>query len=1219
MPGGIDDLQSIFEIKVVATNISQALADINRAVASMPKGVTAQLGMTGTGQINQQLVGIEGISAARRRAVAATKDLSLAERNLAQASLYDAKAKATNALATQRLTRAYGLGQRDLAAFDSRIRQIGRNVQRAEAQFKQGAAGILALRQGAIDSATGVGKFRQEYEKAFGEKQQMRLRDTQHAWNTMRRTALDLGFVMQNLQITSGIALGAVAAGVTQITKNLVNATARMEDYRAQINTLAKGPMIGSAWMKQLQQFAVKSPLTFEETIRGAELLVGYGERFGRVIAQDTGLLAVMTKAAVFANVPLEQVVKSLEALKTGKNIRWARLTPLQITPQFVESLGIQLNKRGQLEGDPVQNFETIMRGLQQKLAQYHPEELLRTRLTNMEDVMFIFWASLGEKLKPATSRFLGELQDTLFKVIQTIDDPAVSQALGNAAENIIGPLGDKLIGFIESVSAAISRDPDLIPRWLNSIASSIKNLTAVFAGATAASGIAMVLRTVATTAAAGAELGGGPGAIAGVAIGTVIAILGTLGITAVSTRRKLDELLPPIQALGPAAQANIPQIQGVGIAFDDMGTGVKRTYGDIASAAEEAQQRQIDAARQAAAETFRVGNDSARGQVTGWQRAGENIAVAWRTWIGDASDLLSRAAPAWDTFARSFSAAWQGELRIISGIFETLGNAIAWATGLALNFENEIRKLLGMKPTAYNYAGSGAAPAHSRQDYLNRLGGISGGGGVGPLPSHTNDYVNRLSWEPGGANYNRYVKEPGGGGAKGPSPEDIRKGVTSAGVSILGDIPYQTAVALTGMTDKTCAATLEQYYRSLGLNPPALRTTDDVEKWLKSIGAKKVKAADLGPLDVGFAKKTGPLGMPAHVAAVLSNEGGIITVKDNQSNARKLGAGYFRYGYRIPTDVLQAGLSQFAGLPSMPPQFAALDTVTKALRDAGKDLPTLAERLDKLGQAVDRARQEFDQIAGSVLDLMGAQSAISQARYGLEAARARALGLDKTADIYDATGILQSLSDQRNAIAKFQGIYGADLSKSVTPGDFEGLARQLGIQGQLRQMQLGFAQTLGSGYDFAAGLRDKEGAGDLYKALLAQLDALKPYAEGQLGDAQLTAAQSLFSAGTNLSIAATRLSGAAQALATLAGIKLGADNLAPTLTGWQGLAGAGMTPTGAAYVNTLASQDFTYSPVADAISGGIIGTSRRLGLDPWGGSYVLKPGQACGAPGLPP
>jgi hypothetical protein len=1044
----------------------------------------------------------------------------------------------------------------------------------------------------------------------------------------MRRTALDMGFVMQNLAFTSGIALGAVAMGVTQITKNLVNATARMEDYRAQVNTLAKGPQLGGQWMKQIQQFAVKSPLTFEETIRGAELLIGYGEDFGRVIQQNTGLLAVMTKAAVFANVPLEQVVKSLEALKTGRNIRWARLTPLQITPQWVESLGINVNKKGQLEGDPTANFEKIMAGLEQKLGAYHPEELLRTRLTNMEDVMFIFWSSLGDKLKPATSRFLGELQDTLFKIVKTVEDPAVSAALGNAAESIIGPLGDKLIGFIENVGNAIKQDPELIPRWLNSIASGLKNLVAVFAGASAASGIAMALRTIATVGGAGAALGGGPGLVAGLSIGTVVAILGTLGIVAAGTRKKLDDLLPPIENIGPVSKQAIQQAIDK---LDEFDTGLDK----FGRSAEDANS---NVNRSFVAVTESIGG-SAEASNKAWDKAWDDFAYDVET--NKNSSI-------------GFGEAWRMQLQ---GILTLLAD-------VTKGFRDMARE-------AYNASvQKGKALGAERQEGEHDLPGTTGFGGPTGMDwymeqrraahgQYLKDYTSPQAIE------QRAQKAWTDTAAADKAAADAKKyraDLTGAGVGVLKDFPHDVAVAMTGMTDKTCAATLGEYLKYLGFKVPDFKNTGQVEQWLKSIGAEKIKAADMGALDIGFAKATGPLGMAAHVGLVTGNEGGVITFKDNQSDARQKGAGYFRYGYRIPTGAIAAGLANFAGgspyasiladlssgqaewqrrlalyrgSPGMkgqqedyqkwlasqyvdirtksPEALAELSTdAVKELHDAFRK--SLIPSVEDLAAAFDKARGNFDSIANSILQFNNQLADITQGKYGLAAARAGAMGLDKTADIYSAEGVLASLKAQAEQIGRFEMLYGGELGKTIKPGDFTGLAYQQGLQTQLNQLRLQFGQTEQQGYGMAAGFRDKEGAEDLYKSFMAELDRYLPQADKYLGDAQTLAAGALQTAGFQLSAAASALFSAAGALGAAAGLSAAARQFS---NGLQGIGGAGgaIAPS---LRNKFLGNMFAPAPGGSSAANNF-GALYDAPLGAQGGVFDALIASDCGGPGQPP
>jgi len=409
-----------------------------------------------------------------------------------------------------------------------------------------------------------------ELTNASLKRQDQQLRASTQSWrkwqqqlHSARATALDMSYLMGNLARMSGVGLGLGIAGVGAFGRSVLTNRAQYQQAEAQILGLTGGNR--SAY-GQVRQFALKSPLTFRESLDAVNQLMNANVRFDTIMREKAGYLETMTKAAVFANRPLAQVVRAMSRLNAGGYLT-AQMQAIDVTKRTFEQAGIGWDeKKNRPEGlnattGPAM-LDKIMQQLATKFESFKPEKLLGTQLSNIGEAVPLFMDAIGRRFDGLMENVLPRIQKFMLRVIDLVSNPAFDKAFQGMADTMLNAF-ERIAAGAEKLLAVIERDPEMIPKFLHNLAEGFKMLAGVFVGANIAQQVANVLQLVSTV-----KLAFGKGG----AFGTAIFILASFVAGVVLTKGKLDELLPSLGANAKETSSAVTAFENLKTALSNLG-----------------------------------------------------------------------------------------------------------------------------------------------------------------------------------------------------------------------------------------------------------------------------------------------------------------------------------------------------------------------------------------------------------------------------------------------------------------------------------------------------------------------------------------------------------------------------------------------------------------------------------------------------------------------
>jgi len=1089
-------------------------------------------------------------------------------------------------------------------------------------------------------------------------------RDFSGAFNSMRRVALDFTYTMQTMAFVSGGALYAIGSAIKGVGSQMTDASARMELYSKQFQALEGSAGAGEAALRKVRDFAVKSPLTFDETVQGVVRLRAAFVGMGEIFAEDGRLLKTLTNMAVYSKKPLEQVINTMLQLRRG-GWRSRDMGAIGISKEFLQSIGVGWDSSkgiGRPEGLTAatgpEMFRKILQNPPEFLQNFDPAELLKTKLTNVEDVMFVFMASLGDRMAPAQKAFLTQLQEFLLDLVHVFDDPGVMRQMEGAMTQLFDAVGGKFIGFLEGLRDAITNDPGVIVDFLNNLAGAVKTLAAAFSAFLVGTGASMAFRAIAALMGLGGAIGGAPGAAIGGGI-AAIGILGSTIATFVRSKQALDNLIPTLNTV----QSELGDTKG---AFEAL-TGMDLSFLGASGTMFEEWANRITASVKDAINAIQTLLNLQSLHVYEGMPGGGNAMQAFSPFSDPALYAIGAAANGalgiGGTAPTNFKGKDLGLAEILWGRARGKQYRMYDKEGNFRDFGDMSLMDMAQAQTAAQIAAAGTSgttgPPVAQPGELDALLSRLGMPGY-PLPPQyqtiTSTYGAKRS---GGLHGGLDIAAPAGTDVLSTAAKSEVLRILDAGAGAGGgkmvfvDAKDGNVVAFTHLKNvgfkagdviPNAGAKIGEVFKDhLDLKVMSREVYDEwvasgfpsANPWRmgKSLDPAQYfglggtgTAGRLSPTDYLLKIPKTPTLMDAATEAMAGEWEKIRDAMDISGRRLGLYRGTPAFGDEQTAENKKlAGL--YEKLMSETPEVAdwvrglggedkaALDQLQEAFRKA-------AQGADNLAESFDKAAKNFDAVAGVVLGLQERLAGITQGRYSLAAARASAMGQGRTAALYEAEGVFAALDAQAQQIEKFKALYGTQLT--ATPRTQADYFRQQTLQGQLSSLQTGYGTIMQTGYQQAEKLQ--ENAPDIAKAIVTKLDELYPQAQGYFTDAQTMAAQSLNTAGLQLQSAAqalmiaagqmdaagvaARLQKAAGAQASIAGygqraLGLGIrGNVGPTLSAAQ----MGYTEIPAGWNRGLPSYDleaaslFAGSQMADA------------------GLYLGNPSLAtCGGPGQPP
>lgn len=684
---------------------------------------------------------------------------------------------------------------------------------------------------------------------------------------------------LANVQRRATLALAAIATSFVALGTAASNTATKFEVFDAQLTTITRSAEKAKGVFKQLEEFTAKTPFQVDEVISSGVAFLSAREGDASRLIQD---LRILGDTAAIAKVPLKELVDATNKLKQSGNFETETFARFNITRADLVKQGIQTNSAGAFSGaSGDQLYEAALAAMVQKF-EGGMERISRTRsglISNLLDQGVAMLRELGEEVNEFTE---GVLRGLLERGNKLLKDKNFIAGLREGFRELLEtarPVMEAIFGGLDGMLERLQQNPQALVEGVRQFVSVVKDLTAALLAITSARIIYGLIMALASLV---AVLGGGP-------IGIGIALVTGVGLVAL-----FNMFRDSMGQTGSAASSLTGTIGSLTTGLDSTSRRVQETA----------------LAQKELKEKLRDTNQEVEEQVSWWQRlldvkslvdeksaekakrqAEINLGLFELDRLGGV-DLQTGSIDGRQQFVPS------GEQTVrFSPVRDDNGKILQGRSELELWKLERQYGALGYKGQRINTTAADSMPdsGFSLFEILGR---------PAAREAFQKDY-NAKRNEEGAAAFHDAM----GFGLSSGKPSREASVDAALGRLPTADVAREAAKALTGLTDNTCAATLAEYFRSLGFkNVPDLRSTADAVAWLESIGAEQVDPADIKAGDVAFWKDIkntttggGPNGLFDHTALAVGNvQGSKLLMQDNKSRS-EVDISALATGYRIP------------------------------------------------------------------------------------------------------------------------------------------------------------------------------------------------------------------------------------------------------------------------------------------------------------------------------
>lgn len=211
-----------------------------------------------------------------------------------------------------------------------------------------------------------------------------------------------------------GMALGS--AGMGMLVKQGLAYNATLESISAQFEVITGSASEAAAIMKDLVDFAAKTPFELVEVANSAKILRAFG-------IEGNDSLRIVGDAAAAAQRPLEEVAMVFGRIKSGAfGEAFMRLAEMGIaTREMLEGKGLQFDRSGSYKGSAAQALAAV-------------QEIVNERFGGMMEKQSTMWTGLMSTLRDAWSALIGKITGPLFDELK----PKITELT-----NAIGKMAD--------------------------------------------------------------------------------------------------------------------------------------------------------------------------------------------------------------------------------------------------------------------------------------------------------------------------------------------------------------------------------------------------------------------------------------------------------------------------------------------------------------------------------------------------------------------------------------------------------------------------------------------------------------------------------------------------------------------------------------------------------------------------------------------------------
>ncbi|HUU89591.1 MAG TPA: hypothetical protein VM238_00115 [Phycisphaerae bacterium] len=276
-----------------------------------------------------------------------------------------------------------------------------------------------------FDAGAVVGTIELRYDKAVKALKAVE-QQTQRSMGQMGKFVKDHQAQISGL----GIAMAAAGTGVLLMARSFVKAAGQMERYEAQFRVLTGSTEAAKARLKELIDFAAKTPFDLPGIIEADLLLQAFGLQIGTV--SETLTLFGDTAAAM--NVPISQVIRNFVKLKAGM-FDMAELALIGVTRDKLRELGVQFRESGEV----ITRAELFPAALKliEKFGGTMDEvsKTIEGRLSNLSDSFFQLKVAIGEGLLPVVK----ELTENVTAATDRMKDWTAAHKQTTASLTLLG------------------------------------------------------------------------------------------------------------------------------------------------------------------------------------------------------------------------------------------------------------------------------------------------------------------------------------------------------------------------------------------------------------------------------------------------------------------------------------------------------------------------------------------------------------------------------------------------------------------------------------------------------------------------------------------------------------------------------------------------------------------------------------------------------------
>lgn len=285
------------------------------------------------------------------------------------------------------------------------------------------------------------------------------------------KTAMTGGaFAIRGIATEMEHALRTLVFGITAVTaaggllgRQAVNMSAEFEVLQITFESLTGSISQADKLIRDMKEFAVKTPLQLRDIEEAGTILLAFGERAADVIP----ILNLLGEAATAMNKPLEQFIRVRNLLAQGVVLS-RMLAPLGISRDILAEFGAGAGATGaelvaafdealgRFEGLFVRTFDTI-----------------RGRLSNLKDELDIMFAALGDPLRDVLIESVDQITGFLSQVRKFFEENKdliedAFRKIKASAEAFLAPITDVLGKFFADLRDNPEKIQELADAFIN-------------------------------------------------------------------------------------------------------------------------------------------------------------------------------------------------------------------------------------------------------------------------------------------------------------------------------------------------------------------------------------------------------------------------------------------------------------------------------------------------------------------------------------------------------------------------------------------------------------------------------------------------------------------------------------------------------------------------------------------------------------------------------